>query len=387
MRIMLYGLGRGLESVKKKLKTEHKIIGYADSFAKIKKYGGGVNFYELNKIKEIEFDYLIVTIQNCKEAWKVRNMLVNNYGINSEKVIPFYVYANRELWDIKMRTYDLEEIRGLIFGNSNAAYAFLEKELSTPFVNFSVPSQDLYYEYQVFCKCIRKYSKLLKNLEYIIIDLYDYIEFNADCSLSSNILNYMYYGGIYSEHNFSKNNNFKNSLNQEMFMRYGIFLKKDFRNVWKELFAEEGSVLTLEVENRWTHIEINEPLSTELLNGSIVKNRYDSTINENKIILDNFIREIRKWNPHMKIILTLIPRYITMERITEQILLSWKIEFLNIVKGFCDQYNLYFFNYKYKKEISENHIFYADIQHMNTIGGKALSAILDEDLKKIDISS
>ena len=57
------------------------------------------------------------------------------------------------------------------------------------------------------------------------------------------------------------------------------------------------------------------------------------------------------------------------------------------MKRFCDQYNLYFFNYKYKKEISENHIFYADIQHMNTIGGKALSAILDEDLKKLDISS
>lgn len=207
-----------------------------------------------------------------------------------------------------MRTYDLEEIRGLVLGNSNAAYAFLEKELSIPFINLSVPSQDLYYEYQVFCKCIRRYSKLLRNLEYIIIDLYDYIE-------------------------------------------------------------------------------INEPLSAYLLNGSIVNNRYDSTIYENKIILENFIREIREWNPHMKIILTLIPRYITMERITEQILLSWKIEFLNIVKRFCDQYNLYFFNYKYKKEISENHIFYADIQHMNTIGGKALSAILDEDLKKLDISS
>lgn len=248
----------------------------------------------------------------------------------------------------------------------------------------AVPSQDIYYNWCVFDKCIKKYGNKLTDLEYIVIDLYDYVEFNLDCSLSLRVLNYLYYGGIYEEHNFSENKNFENSLSEEMFNKYKIYLKNDFQTIMKELFVDWNLFDLLGEENRWKHIECDEPLDVKLLESSIVENRFESTIKENKEILKRFLEEIRKFNPKMKIIFTLIPRYITMEKVTEIVLSSWKKEFFDEITALCKNYKVFLLNYKQKKEISENHLFYWDIQHMNTIGGRALSAILNEDLYRLE---
>lgn len=41
MKILLYGIGKDLDDIEKRIRQEHKIIGYTDSFAKIKEYRGG----------------------------------------------------------------------------------------------------------------------------------------------------------------------------------------------------------------------------------------------------------------------------------------------------------------------------------------------------------
>ena len=38
MKILLYGIGKDLADIEEKIKQEHEIIGYMDSFAKINKY-------------------------------------------------------------------------------------------------------------------------------------------------------------------------------------------------------------------------------------------------------------------------------------------------------------------------------------------------------------
>ena len=383
LRLILYGLGQGLELIEKSIKSKHIIIGYMDSYARIKQYGGV--FWSLESIKELEFDYIIITVIDRSVAWDIRNLLVNKYKISHDKIIPFYVYAKRELWDVKIRNCNAENIKGLIFGNSNAAYGFLEKELTIPFLNLSVPSQDLYYEYNVFLKCLKKYGRKLKNLEYIVIDLYDYIEFNIDCSLSKNILNYLYCGGIYEEHNYFKNLNYSKSLNEELFEKHKILKKNNFDDVMDDLFIDWSLKNILDVDNRWNHIEYNEPLSGALLTAGIVENIFDDTIKENKKILYNFLKTIRTWSPEIKIIFTLIPRYITMEKATEKILEPWKHDFFRTINMFCEFFKISFFNYKHRTEISMNHMFYWDIEHMNTIGGRALSAILNEDIKGLKV--
>ena len=76
MKVILYGLGKGLEYVESNLKEAHEIIGYSDSFATIKVFKGKP-FYMLEQLPEISFDYLIITVKNRKESWKIYELLSN----------------------------------------------------------------------------------------------------------------------------------------------------------------------------------------------------------------------------------------------------------------------------------------------------------------------
>ena len=382
MKILLYGIGKELENVESRIKEQHEIIGYMDSYAKINIYRGKP-FFELNNIKNIIFDYLIITLSDRKVAWNIQEMLINNYDVLEEKIIPFWVYVKRELWNIKMKRYDLESIKGLIFGNSHAICGFLEEELFLPFVNLAVTSQDLYYSYRVFQNCMEKYGAGLKNLEYIVVDLYDYIEFNIDLSLTSYCLDYIYNGGIQEEHNFRKNKNFSDSMEMELFKRYGVKIKGEKIQIMEEIFGNLDAEFDYVPGNRWRHIEQDIPLPVNLIIGSGIRKRFEKTIQENVNILEEFINEIRNKNLKMKIIFTLIPKYISMEKAVEPVMYIWKKEFYQIVSNICNRYGIYFFDYKASKSISENHMFYYDAGHLNTVSARAMTAILNEDLKQL----
>lgn len=365
-----------------RIKEEHEIIGYMDSYARIKIYKGK-SFFELSNIKNILFDYLIITVSDRRTAWNIQELLINDYGVPDEKVIPFWVYVKRELWNIKMKKCDLKQIKGLIFGNSHAICGFLEEELFFPCVNLAVTSQDLYYSYRVFHNCMEVYGDGLTNLEYVIIDLYDYIEFNIDLSLTSNCLDYIYNGGIQDKHNFGCNKNFRDSMEKELFKRYGVKIKGKKIQIMETIFDNLDAEFDYVPNIRWRHIERDIPLPANLIIGSGIRKRFEKTIQENLNIIEKFINEIRIKNPKMKIVFTLIPKYISIEKAVEPVIYTWKKEFLQVVADLQNRYGIYFFNYKACACISENHMFYYDIGHLNTVGARAMTAILNEDLKQL----
>ena len=382
MKILLYGIGKELVNVESRIKEQHEIIGYMDSYAKIKIYREKP-FFELKSIKNISFDYLVITVSDRRAAWNIQEMLINNYNVSHEKIVPFWVYVKRELWKIKMKKYDLGNIKGLIFGNSHAICGYLEKELFLPFINLAVTSQDLYYSYRVFHTCMEEYGTALKNLEYVVVDLYDYIEFNIDLSLTSNCLDYIYNGGIQDEHNFKNNKNFCDSMEMELFKRYGIKIKEEKNRIMIDVFDDVDAEFDYVPDNRWKHIEQDVPLPANQILGSSITKRFEKTIEENLNIIEEFIKEIKSKNPRMKIVFTLIPKYISIEKAAESVMHVWKKEFYQIVTDLCDRYGIYFFDYKNCKCISQNHMFYYDIGHLNTVGARAMTAILNEDLKQL----
>ena len=384
MKILLYGIGGGLENIESRIKSEHKILGYTDSYAQIESYRGR-NFFKLGSLKSLDFDYIVITVKNCKTAWDIQNKLVNDYKIPLEKIIPFWVYAERESWKFKMETYDLEGMKGIILGNSYALFGFLEEELELPFINLSMPSQDLFYSYQIYNRCMKEYGKRLNNLEYIILDLYDYIFFNIDISLGYHFFDYFYYGGLYEPNNFEKNKNFSESLKDELFHTFGIILEKEDskRKVLNKIFSNNNIQPIITPNNLWTHIEKDTLLAPDWIIGSSIRKRYESTIKENMDIMTHFIESIREKNKNMKIIFTLIPKYITMEKATEPFMKEWKEEFYYVIEYLCDKYQALFWSYKQCREISENPMFYWDARHLNTVGGRAMTAILNKGLQKI----
>ena len=62
MKIILYGLGKGLDFVTQKIKKEYEIIGYTDSYAEITVFRNRP-FYKLEDICQVSFDYIVITIQ------------------------------------------------------------------------------------------------------------------------------------------------------------------------------------------------------------------------------------------------------------------------------------------------------------------------------------
>lgn len=382
MKILLYGIGRDLDDIEKKIMLNHEIIGYMDSFAKIKKYRGR-DFYELSKLNDLDFDYLVITLKDRKTAWKIQEMLAGQYGVALEKIIPFYVYVNREVWNIKMHNRELEKVQGLIFGNSLAANGFLEEELDIPFINLAVPSQDLYFCYRVFCRCMEKYGERFCSLKYIIIDLYNYMEFNLDTSRGKDMLGYVYSGGIHDEHNFKVNNNYSNTLDKEMFTEYCVVLKDPKQNVIQEIFSNWDTEFNKFVCGRWDHILESTLLRAEQIAGKSITERYKDTFQENINILECFMKDIKKQNADMKVIFTLIPQYTTMEKVSDPFMCKWKNEFYGIVTDICNRHHALFWDFKNCREISENHMFYYDEMHLNSVGARAMSAILNEKLNQI----
>lgn len=383
MKLLLYGIGRELDNIEARIKKGHRIIGYMDSYATIKMYRDKP-FYTLSSINSLDFDYVIITIKNRRVAWDIQQLLVDNFEIPLEKVIPFWVYAKRELWKRKMESHNLKQVRGMIFGNSHAAYGFLEEELWIPFINLAVSSQDLYYMYHVFNKSIETFGDKIKNLEYIVIDLYDYIEFNIDISMTSYYLDYMYNGGLQGdEHNYKKNKNFNNPLTEEMFKNYYVILEGEKQESLDHIFDNCNTEFDTEPNNRWYHIEADTWLPAGPIIGTVTTKRFDYTVQENLNIIVKFIEKIRSVNHKMKIVFTLLPKYITVEKATELSMGVWKEEFEQIISDICSNYQIHFLNYKDKKDISNNHMFYYDPRHLNTIGARAVTAILNEDLKQL----
>lgn len=61
---------------------------------------------------------------------------------------------------------------------------------------------------------------------------------------------------------------------------------------------------------------------------------------------------------------------------------EWQDEFMKTLNDLLTNEYVYFINYKNVAEIKDDYHLYFDINHLNTIGGKCLSSILNEDLKK-----
>lgn len=158
--------------------------------------------------------------------------------------------------------------------------------------------------------------------------------------------------------------------------------------IMKELFSDAVSLDFMErqkeIYNRYRFISENEPLPVEKFEEKIVQNRFSKTICENKDILLQFISEVEENNPECKIIFTLIPRYKTMEKYLSFYLTEWKKEFDDFIQDLTQRKNVFFINFKECKEISENNRFFYDICHLNTLGGKCLTSILNEKLDELE---
>ena len=209
-KIIIYGLGGGgklLESLINYEKAE--IIAYADSFSN-DLYYNNKPLYNKDKLKNVEFDYIIIAAVNKEISEKILEEL-EQMGIDKRKLFNFYEFI--KYYYLKRKEDRLlenknEEITGLILGISYAYRGINPELLEGCFYNFSSPSQDLYYNYERLEYIYNNYFDRVKNLKYVILDLYCYDYFNYDCSMTINALKFLKNDGFkLSLHNIKYNKN------------------------------------------------------------------------------------------------------------------------------------------------------------------------------------
>lgn len=386
MNVLIYGLGSATDFVVSRLRKEHNVLGYTDSYSHISVFNGKP-FYMLKDITDKNWDYIIITIRTREMAWEIYQMLIGEYGIDAQKVIPYFVYANSEMFEIRMSENRERKIECLVFGNSHALFGILADYLPFSGVNLCCKGQDIYYNYIVWRRTIDKYSKILKKVQTIIIDLYDYNVFNVDISRGKNVLNFFSWGGCIDKHNFDLNDNYCEAFEEAVFReKYIIVNKEKIKKDMGILFGHRGLYEDTKNENhRWSCIKRDEGLEPvlEIMESKNIFVRHEDTIMENIHYLESFIKEVKSYNKNIKIVFTLIPRFQSMEVAMEPRMELWKREFFDIVDMFKKKYQVSFFNYKECEEIYSNHRFYYDVCHLNTQGGRCLTSMLARDLENL----
>lgn len=381
MKIIVYGIGRGLQLVEDSLKSKHQIIAYSDSFLKLSVFHGKP-FYSIHELKKAseDADYIVLSIFDKKTSLEVKGKLCNEYGISNRIVIPFYVCLYKESWQPHLYWMTKGNKKGVILGNSVAYHGICTEYLGAGFENFALPCQDIYFNYSTLKRIIESGIKF----DYLWIDLFDYNYLNIDISQTKKeFRHYISMGGIREEHNFFRNRAFSLSFKDWLREEFGIEDDTYMNEIVQELFEDNMECIKKKSDGELFGRITGEPsLPGSYMGNSLQKKRTD-TIEENKEILHKMIKLAKEYRSDSKIVLTLLPVHITATKARSLICdMLWIEEFNETVHDISQKFGCLFLNYKNCEIISDNDTFFFDVHHMNKIGSRCMTSIIDNDLRK-----
>ncbi|EKQ51065.1 MULTISPECIES: hypothetical protein [unclassified Clostridium] len=380
MKILIVGSKEESLIAENQLKKGHQIVGYCDCFY----FGGNKedSVFSIDEINKIQCDLIILTIRNLALSSDLKQILIIEKNIRPEKILEFYRMYEASIPMMKvdnvMTNPNYLEYDGLILGISHSEVGIITKYLNKSFCNLAVSSQDLYFNLKTLEYCISNYYEKIKNLQYAVIDMFDYTYFNYDVSLSKTAISYWSWGGYNLDgHNFNLNKNFTYSFDQVVnhfkSQRFWGITEADV-DAWESLFTnifsynnynDFANVRGIEYRLQTVSDEQLKSFNSEV---SIMRNKYEETINENIKIFDTLLSTLKKLNPDIKIHVLLMPKYVEIENRISPNREMWKKYFEDKIMSFKKLYNFEYHNLKNCTEISSHKMYYFDPVHLNYIG-------------------
>jgi hypothetical protein len=253
------------------------------------------------------------------------------------------------------------DIDGMILGISHAEDGIIPERMSDGcFVNLSLSSQDIYYNYATLRYCAACHMDKLRCMSMLIVDMFDYTYFNYDVSLCKEIRNYLAFGGIEDPHNYPAN--------------------KNYSLPWDELVRQAQSV-HFASQNR-NRIVKDDDVEKFPFSNVLRTKRFEATIQENVAVFHKLLELARDINPSMRIVCLILPRfYKTRERLAA-VLDRWRAEYLDIIRDAQERHAIAFLDYT-DHAISTHRELYYDAAHLNAAGAVAFSDLLRSDLRKL----
>lgn len=362
---------------------------------------------ELEQIKWEDFDCVLVGFEDREKGVQMIYLLNDAFGVGEEKVIDYYQFyrAGIPFMNVKriMSNPLFHSYDGLVLGLSHAECGVLTNRLSGRFANLAVSSQDLYYNMRTLEYCFSNYSNKLKDMEYLVLDMYDYTYFNYDTSMTKQALRYYSFGGYNLDpHNLEKNSNYNGAsaldeiIDHFRWMMYqGIH--EENMGLWDALFdnvyaqnhymdfnSDFGRSNTLRCisDGGVRKFDIDKA-DTLKVDSGIIRQRFDTTIEENTEIFYKILRMAYEWNPQMKVIVVIIPRYIEVQKKIAEVYQPWKELFYRIIDDAKQKYPFTFLDFS-GHEVATKTYHYTDVSHMNYFGAVKFTEVLNRCIYHIE---
>lgn len=344
----------------------------------------GDALHTLEDINNFEADYVVLEMRK-EMAALVTELLVKNCQIPQERIVDFYkmyqgMFAGPKIQKL-MKNPKYYHMKGMIIGLSHAETGIVSSMFPETTCNIATGGQDIYYNLKSLEWCRKHHKNALKDLEYVIFDMYDYSYFNVDTSLGKNAVNYYvnWDGYLWDGHHFDDNKNFEYSFVQlreiiEAQNNNGI-TKQDQEN-FKLLFPEIlESFLHEQLDDDFkvkniTKVVTEQELEAYEIETSVVKKEFSETKKENRESFEKLLVLLRELNPNMKIKIVLMPRTAYVEKKMEVYDKVLRTEYMEYLEQMQKKYSFEIFDLKGLEEISAHREYYYDGEHLNRQGAE-----------------
>ena len=341
------------------------------------------------------FDCIIIAAKDAEISDNLFT-LISVIQSNDAHIIDFYRLYRTCMPFMKadqlMTNHPEQKYDGMILGISHAEVGLIPRCFDGNFCNLAITSQDIYFNLKTLEYCLANYPEKIRNLKYLIFDLYDYTYFNYDASLSKNAVNYYSLGGYPEEHHFSRNKHFQvsfeNVITTILADRYhGI--TDSMISLWNELFPD--------IYTQFDYLEFpfisTTYLRTKMISDKDIENYYANTSIVEKIFNDTIQENIQHFyalldlayriNPAMKVYLILLPRNFHAQLKGNALYpqyTQWKEMFETILREANKTYPFTFLDFK-DHEMSKEKKYYYDVSHFNYYGAVTFSRFLNNLIK------
>lgn len=339
------------------------------------------------------YDAIVLAFKDRKMETAMKKILSEIYKVEMEKILAFYWMCQATvpfmLVDRVLKNPLEKKYEGLILGISHAQCGILSNQMKKKFANLAVSSQDIFYNWKTLEYCMEKYRDKVKDLKYIVFDMYDYNYFNFDISRSRQAISYYKDGGFCADaHNFMMNkfynsNTFEDIIMYLQSMKYEGILGTQVE-LWEKLFENvhiyddyDEFVINKELSKRVNMIprDCKDDYGTQ---SAIMQRSFADTIQENINSFYHILDLAYEWNPQMQIYVLLMPRYIQAEKQEKEqmVYTRWKEQFYSVILQAQEQYKFTFLDWK-EHEISYCSNYYEDVSHFNYFGAMKFTEILN----------
>lgn len=266
-------------------------------------------------------------------------------------------------------------------GLSHAETGIVSSMFPMQTCNIATGGQDIYYNLKSLEWCRKHHKNGLKELEYVVFDMYDYSYFNVDTSLGKNAVNYYasWDGYLWDAHHFDDNKNFNYSFSQvkeaveaqncggitrQEQESFEFLFPEILENIQQEQLDDDYKVKNI------TKVVTEEELEEYEIETSVIKKDFNETKKENKESFEKILILLKELNPEMKIKLVLMPRCISIEKKMEPYDKVLKEEFMETLHQMQKEYSFEIFDFKGLEEISAHREYYYDAEHLNRYGAE-----------------